>query len=184
MDNPPQQPSAVAPAAPLEPRPIDPARLERFLQDLKSEQNLAGAIFGGMLAAVVGGILWAAITVATDYQIGYMAVGVGLLVGYAVRLLGKGLDKVYGFVGAGFALAGCLLGNFLTIAVLVAREEVVSILDVLLYYATTPTVTVEAMIATFSGIDLLFYGIAVYEGYKFAFRRVSQAQLDNLRTMA
>lgn len=29
------------------------------------------------------------------------------------------------------------------------------------------------MVATFSPMDLLFYGIAVYEGYKLSFRRVS-----------
>ena len=33
------------------------------------------------------------------------------------------------------------------------------------------------MVATFSPMDLLFYGIAVYEGYKFSFRQVGPEDL-------
>jgi len=34
--------------------------------------------------------------------------------------------------------------------------------------------------ATFHPTDLLFYGIAVYEGYRFSFRRLSDADLAGL----
>jgi hypothetical protein len=35
----------------------------------------------------------------------------------------------------------------------------------------------DLMKATFSPIDLLFYGIAVYEGYRFSFRQVTPEEL-------
>jgi hypothetical protein len=37
------------------------------------------------------------------------------------------------------------------------------------------------MTANFSPIDLLFYGIAIYEGYKLSFRQVTE---DELRAAA
>jgi len=33
------------------------------------------------------------------------------------------------------------------------------------------------MQATFNPMDVLFYGIAIYEGYKFSFRQLTQADL-------
>src|ERR1043165_2131467 len=75
--------------------------------------NYAVALAAGIAAAVIGGIAWAVITVTTEFQIGYMAIGVGFLVGFAVRL-GHGRDKIFGFTGAILALVGCLMGNFLS----------------------------------------------------------------------
>ena len=82
---------------------------ERYEQ-LRGEQNLLIALLAGIAAAVVGTIVWAAITVTTGYQIGYMAIAVGFIVGYAVRL-GNGIDKIFGVLGAALALGGCVLGN-------------------------------------------------------------------------
>ena len=38
-------------------------------------------------------------------------------------------------------------------------------------------IVISLMRATFNPMDLLFYGIAVYEGYRFSFRQVTQADL-------
>ena len=49
--------------------------------------NLPPGVVAGLGAAIVGAAIWAAITAATDYQIGFMAIGVGFLAGFAVRLV-------------------------------------------------------------------------------------------------
>ena len=36
----------------------------------------------------------------------------------------------------------------------------------------------EVMVATFSPIDLLFYAVAVYEGYKLSFRQLSMQDIE------
>jgi len=36
------------------------------------------------------------------------------------------------------------------------------------------------MTATFNPMDLLFYGLAVYAGYRFSFRRISAEELAKL----
>jgi Ca2+/H+ antiporter len=53
---------------------------------------MLGAFLLGMGAAFIAGILWFAISVVTGYQIGYVAIGVGFLIGYAV-LFGSGKKR-------------------------------------------------------------------------------------------
>jgi hypothetical protein len=53
------------------------------------EKKLLLGGFAGLAAAILGAIIWAVVTVTTKYQIGYMAIGVGALVGFALRI-GKG----------------------------------------------------------------------------------------------
>jgi hypothetical protein len=38
----------------------------------------------------------------------------------------------------------------------------------------------ELMSISFSPMDLLFYGIAVYEGYKFSFRRMTGEEMQQV----
>jgi hypothetical protein len=51
---------------------------------------MVGALLGGLVAAAVGGGAWAAIGYATGYEIGWLAWGIGLLVGVGVHFGGKG----------------------------------------------------------------------------------------------
>lgn len=167
------------PAASSEPRApqieIDQQKLDDYLQRLRSEQNLPMAIVGGLGAAVASAIVWAAITVSTNFQIGYMAVAVGFLVGFTVKFMGKGMDQVFGFVGAGLALIGCLLGNFFSIVAYAAQAEGLGYIETLglIDYGLIPDIMME----TFHPMDLLFYGLALYEGYKFSFRTVSEEDI-------
>lgn len=139
--------------------------------EARRDQRLSVAILAGLAAAIIGGILWAVITVTTKYQIGFMAIGVGFLVGYAVSL-GHAVDKIFGIIGATFALLGCLLGNCLSLIGFAANEENSSLSAVLgsLDFSTL----FSAMTATMQPMDFLFYGIAIYEGYRFSFRRVAK----------
>lgn len=131
------------------------------------DSSLPLAVVGGAVAALIGAALWALITVTTGYQIGFMAIGVGFLVGLAVRHLGKGTTPAYGVLGALFALAGCVAGNVLAIAGFVASDAGEPFFGVL---ARLDVTAIPSLLAeTSSAIDVLFYGIAVYEGYKLSF---------------
>lgn len=147
---------------------------ERY-ERLRVEQNLLIALFAGFAAAIVGAIAWAAITVATEFQIGFMAIAVGFIVGFAVRL-GNGIDKIYGILGAVLSLFGCVLGNVFSLIGFVSKQEHLSFAETILRldYSKLP----QMLAATFSLMDLVFYGIAVYEGYRFSFRRVSSEDVS------
>lgn len=90
------------------------SQVNEIKEKLRTEQNLPFAIGASAVAAIIGGILWGIVTVATQFQIGYMAVAVGFLVGFANRQFGKGIDPVFGVIGGLFALIGCILGNYLS----------------------------------------------------------------------
>jgi antitoxin component YwqK of YwqJK toxin-antitoxin module len=139
---------------------------------LRKQQDPVLAAVGGLSAAILGAIIWAIITVATNYQIGYMAIAVGLLVGFAVRYFGAGVDKYFGYIGAVLALVGCALGNLLSQIIFAADAESVGYMDILVMLNFDLIVLIFE--ETFSPMDVLFYGIAAYEGYKFAFRKITE----------
>jgi len=145
----------------VDPKPAPPTKIvvsaERY-QQLRSEQNLPIALLAGTVAAIVSAIAWAAVTVTTEFQIGYMAIAVGFIVGYAVRL-GKGIDKIFGISGTILALLGCALGNAFSIVGFVCKQQHLDLAAALskIDYSKLP----QAMTASFSVMDLVFYGIAV-----------------------
>lgn len=169
-----KQPEAKS-QAPVE---IDQAKLRRFMQELKDNQNLAMGVLGGVVGAALGAVLWAGITAATHSQIGLVAIVVGFLAGYGVRVAGKGIEASFGVVGAILAVLGCGVGNLLAVCMLIAHDQSIPFFDVLAQL--NPGAIAEIMKVTFSPLDLIFYGIAVYTGYKFSFRRITEEELMTL----
>jgi len=127
--------------------------------------NLLLGGLAGFAAAVVAAVAWGAISAATSYQIGFMAIGVGLLVAYAVRIAGGGHDRRFGYVSAAMSLLGCVLGNFFaTCAFFAAHDRI----DVLTALAALVPHFATVMRESFRPMDLLFYAIGAYFGYKYA----------------
>jgi antitoxin component YwqK of YwqJK toxin-antitoxin module len=137
---------------------------------LRVHQNLGFAAFGGSISALFAAILWAVISVATQYQISWMAIGIGFLVGYSVRFFGAGIDKKFGVLGGILAVISCLLGNLFCQVGFYANEEGLPFAEVLGYL--TPSLSFGILVESFEPVDLLFYGFAAYAGYKYAFRKV------------
>ena len=147
-------------------------QLQYALEQLRSQQNLPLGALLGLVASLAGAGIWAGITVVTGYQIGWMAVGVGFLVGIAVKIGGKGIEPTFGVIGAVMALFGCLLGNLLAVCGFIAQQESMAFLEVVsrLDFALVQNI----MIDTFAPMDLLFYGIALYEGFTLSFDRIGE----------
>ncbi|MFQ5569575.1 MAG: hypothetical protein ACE5G0_07860 [Rhodothermales bacterium] len=145
-------------------------KTDALFEQLLMEQNLPPAILGGGVACLIGAGIWAAITAWLGAQFGLMAVGIGLLVGISIRFLGKGMEPVFGYVGAAWSLLGCLLGNFFSICAMIAMQEEESFASVVrsLDFETV----MDIMVVWFTPVDLLFYGLALYAGYKLSFRRI------------
>jgi hypothetical protein len=142
---------------------IDPAVIE----ELKASQSLTGAVLGGILGATLGAALWSIVTAVTKYQIGFLALGIGVLTGFLVRKLGHGLERHYGYIGAAFSFLGCLIGNIIAVLIMISYQESISfstLLQLLDFNILTGIIR-----DTFSARGLLFYVIAIIEGYKFSF---------------
>jgi multisubunit Na+/H+ antiporter MnhE subunit len=123
------------------------------------------ALLAGAVAAILAAIAWAAITAATSFQIGYMSIGVGFAVAFAVRYFGQSHDRKFAILSGALALAGCVLGNYLAaIAVSAPRlHDTIPNLAITLLPRFAQVIT-----DTFSPMDLIFYAVGVYFGYKYA----------------
>ncbi len=143
---------------------------------LRAEQNMPAAIIAGLVVGILCAILWGAVTVALKMQIGYMALAVGAAVGFSVRFFGKGIEPSFQFVGAAIAFVSCVAGNFLSVLGFAAIELDMGYLEVVtnFNYSYLP----EVMKESFSVMDLLFYGIAIYEGFRFSLRKVTAEDLQ------
>ena len=69
--------------------------IDNALEEETKNPNVIGATLLGVLAGIVGGIIWYWITVLTNYSIGYIALFLGWLIGSGV-CLGAGREKGFG----------------------------------------------------------------------------------------
>ena len=122
------------------------------LEILIQEQDIKNGFIGGFLAASIGAISWVLFTILTGWQSGFMGLFIGILVGLSVKYFGKGVQKKFGYIGAGLSLFACLLGDWMTYP---------SIVD------------------AFDGFSLIFYAIATYEGYRFSWK-VSERDIERV----
>lgn len=108
------------------------------------------------VAAFIGIAIWITIAVVTGFEIGWIAWGVGGLIGLGMRLGYRDETQVSGFVAAGIAfLSVGLFKGFVILGALVARAEGENI----------PMVGREGV---FHPFDILFILLAVATAYKVA----------------
>jgi hypothetical protein len=133
-----------------------------------SGENLFLGILAGAIAAAIGAAIWMGITMATGVQFGLVALGVGALVGLAVRLVGNGTSMIFGVLGAILTLIGCLGGEILTRI----QQESTPQHN---FFATLNTVDLPQLLTTIftqmGPVSYLIYGIGIYEGYKLSIRK-------------
>jgi hypothetical protein len=130
--------------------------------------NFRMALLGGFVAMLVGAALWATVSIISGYELGLMAIAVGFIVGYAIRLFARGPNRKFGAIGAIYALLGCILGSIITLQVFIAQKYGIPY-DRILANLNGADIVRDA-IANFGLMDLLFYAIAIYEGFKFSSR--------------
>lgn len=140
--------------------------------ELFEPRQLVPAVLAGLAAAVAGGIGWALLAVTTDYEIGFAALGIGILAGYAVVLATRGRKGLALQVTAVVAsLVGIGLGKYFTYAwdlkdaVRQAfgdeAAESVGFLD-----PEVIDLFVEDADRVFGGYDLLWAAFAVYAAWR------------------
>jgi len=154
--------------AAIEPPEFGEMNHDEAIAQLRSQQNFALAVPAGIAAALAGAILWAVVVYVSGYALGLMAIAVGFIVGYAVRVTGRGVDKKFGILGGMCAALGWALGTALADVAILAKLENLPFGTAFEQLGANGTVSLFMSAA--DGMDILFLGIAIYEGYKFAFR--------------
>lgn len=157
---------------------IDGSLIKDKMEQLKYEQNFGIALLAGVIAMLIGSAIWATVTALTEYQIGWMAIGVAFLVGFSIRYFGKTIDTHYGIMGAILSLMGCALGNLFIMVVMAAKhndQSFFTVLEILNF-----ELIVAAMKEGFQNMDVLFYGLALYYGYNYSFKEPEYLELKEL----
>ena len=149
----------------MEPSPY--SQPPSFVTETPESGNLVLAAVVGLVAAFAGAILWALLVSVTHLKIGYAAIAIGYLVGFAMRTAGKGRSPVFGYIGAALALFGCIVGDLLTDCAIAAQQTNNSIFAVI--GVLTPSLAIEALKEGFGVLDILFYVLAAMAGYRNAF---------------
>jgi len=81
------------------------------------QDRMKTAVMAGLIAAIAGGAIWAVIVVFTGYEVGWVAWGVGGLVGFAMAKATPTRSRALGLRAAVLAAAGLLIGKWLIIEI-------------------------------------------------------------------
>lgn len=129
----------------------------------------ATAVLAGLAAAVAGGIVWGLIVRWSGYEVGFVAWGIGFVVGTAVALGARGeRGTPYQVAAVLLALLGILIGKYLSFVWVLAdafEEEGLGI-EVRIFSRETWDAFMEARSDVWSVFDLLWTGLAVFTAYR------------------
>ena len=152
-------------------QPICSACATRLGQELEAEQGswteFPFAMAAGGVGAVLGAAIWAAIVVATNFEVGYVAVLVGFLSGYGVKLgAGKGRGQGLQVAAAFMAVAGLVLAKYFIFAYMVSSSMSAKGQAIAWYDPRLLQMFPKMIVALSTPFDLLWILIAVSAAYR------------------
>lgn len=138
---------------------------------VKQEQftlrSIMPALVGGLIAAIMGGIIWGLIVIFTGYEIGFVAWGIGGLSGYAVVFLTRGKKGIpLQIVAVIFSVLGIIMGRYIFFYAIL-REELASkygveaVEGLSIFSSTLSQFFVESFFEFSSEYDFLWLVLAV-----------------------
>ena len=142
-------------------------------------QSLSHAAMAALIAIVIFAVIWSMLTAATGRIFPWMTMLLGVLVGFAVRRAGQGLDWRFSSLAAGLAFAGSILANVVIAAGTTAGEFDVGTLTVLRSVTTMtwPIFFDETMTAA----DWIFAAFAAGIAAFYANRQLNRREYQALR---
>jgi hypothetical protein len=128
---------------------------------------LLRASAAGLAAALVGGIVWGLIVKWTQYELGFVAWGIGFVVGTAVVYGARNLRGIpFQLFAVVFALLGIIIGKYLGF-VWVGQDELDKIgIDLPLFSKDTFDLYWDARKDVWGWWDLLWVGLAVVTAFR------------------
>ncbi len=141
---------------------------------LLSEQRLGSAVIGGVVATILSAGFYAVITVAMGYATAFLAIGIGVAVGFAIQYLGRGIETKFMVVASALAVAGCVLGNVLAVVIFGARASGKSPFEIAANIEIGELT--RFVFADFQLLDWLFWPLAIYAATFFAKRPLTREE--------
>ncbi len=136
----------------------------RLARKLLDEQQPRAAVLAGFLTSVSGAIVWGTIGFIAGASYSIVAILLGAMVGYGVKIFGRGVTNLYGYIAAGFAVFGCVLGNAATLVLLAVTSG--------RRFDSLPS----RFLDSFSLMDIVYWLVAIYGAWWFARRDLTREQ--------
>lgn len=151
---------------------------EKLLSQQPAGSDFLTGFFGACAAAIVAGIIWGLIVIATNYEIGYLAIGVGIVAGYGVYFAsGKKGGAILQILASVSSIVGILIGKYVTFyhffrqgATEAAKEQGVDPTELLNQFTLFSGNMISSFIknigSMLGGFDILWVILAVGAAYK------------------
>lgn len=147
--------------------------LERRFQEETEGPNLVGGLLVGVVAAGVGSLAWFGIVIATNYELGILAIALGWIVAQGVIWgSGKKRGPALQLLSVGLTLAAMIASEYLIIrhfAVETLAEKEQASVPILLPLDLALELILEGLKT--NPMTLLFWAIAVWEAFALPARR-------------
>ena len=134
----------------------------------ESHSNTVLTAFGaGLVAAIVGGVIWGLIVRWTEYEVGFVAWGIGFIVGTAVVFGARNLRGLpYQLIAVILALLGIAIGKYLGF-VWVGQDELGKLgIELPVFSKDTFDLWWDARRDVWNWWDLLWVGLAVVTAFR------------------
>lgn len=132
--------------------------------------TLIKALPAALVAAVAGGVVWGLIVKWSDYEVGFVAWGIGFLVGMAVLTATGGRRGLpLQAIAIISSLLGILLGKYLSYAWVlqeIAEEQTGGALEISIFSRDMVDFFREDLGEVFGWIDLLWVALAVITAWR------------------
>jgi hypothetical protein len=153
-------------------------KVHELADKLISEQNFVAAVIVGAVATLLAAAAYGIIVATWAFSYGFVAAGVGIVIGLSMQFLGRGISMKFAVVATVYAITGCVLGNLFRVIIELAQSNATSPIDVL--QNNSLSVLAEWSVSDVSFVDLVYWFVAVFCAVFLAKRPLSRS--DRLAT--
>lgn len=149
---------------------------DRDLLEHIREGSAAKAQIAGLVSGILGALIWGLVTYYSHLIIGYFAIGLGIMVGLAVKFAGKGTGTHFGVIGGAYALMSCFLGMLFCLLFFAAASAGIPFSRILFMvdYGEIANIYFEE----FEISDIIFYALAFAAAFKISMNPPGRDELD------
>ncbi|MNN23827.1 hypothetical protein D3C81_1372350 [compost metagenome] len=122
---------------------------------MEQKSNVGLSVVAALIAAIVGGAVWALIVILTNYEIGIVAWGIGGLTAYGTAMFAKKITPIHQIVAVLASLIGILLGKYVAFSYIV-HQGYSGMFD-----SGTFSLFSENITLMFGAMDIIFILLAV-----------------------
>lgn len=141
---------------------------------LMSEQNFTAAVIAGAIAMLLAAVAYGLVVEAWPISYGFAAAGVGVVVGFFMGFLGRGISMKFSVMAVVYTIVGCVLGNLFVKIVNLVQATAASPIDVV--QSNSLSVLAQWSVSGLSLIHLVFWFVAVFAAVFLAKRPLSRDQ--------